>query len=200
MGIGTSSPTTRLSAYNTAGGNTTQFRVGFNDSFAWDISRDNASTGALTISNSSGGALIERMRITGAGNVGIGTTSPNTLLTMVGTTGKQAILRLQAASGSAGGFKRAIVNFRDDTGAAGYDIVNQGDNANTLVFSSVVADTATVRMALDSSGNLIQTVNTTAATLATNGTLTFSIVDNSTLRISVRGSDGTTRTATVALT
>jgi hypothetical protein len=49
-------------------------------------------------------------------------------------------------------------------------------------------------------GDLIQTVNTTAATLSTNGTLTFSIVDNSTLRVSVRGSDGTTRTATLALT
>jgi hypothetical protein len=59
---------------------------------------------------------------------------------------------------------------------------------------------ATERARIDSSGNLIQTVNTTAATLSTNGTLTFSIVDNSTLRISVRGSDGTTRTATVALT
>ena len=53
---------------------------------------------------------------------------------------------------------------------------------------------------IDASGNLIQTVNTTAATLSTNGTLTFSIVNNSTLRVSVRGSDGTTRTATLALT
>ena len=59
---------------------------------------------------------------------------------------------------------------------------------------------STERLRIDSSGNLIQTVNTTAATLTTNQTLTFSIVDNSTLRISVRGSDGTTRTATVALT
>jgi hypothetical protein len=47
---------------------------------------------------------------------------------------------------------------------------------------------------------LIQTVNTTAATLTTNQTLTFSIVNDSLLRISVRGSDGTTRTATLALT
>jgi fibronectin-binding autotransporter adhesin len=61
-------------------------------------------------------------------------------------------------------------------------------------------NTFTERARIDSSGNLIQTVNTTAATLTTNQTLTFSIVDNSTLRISVRGSDGTTRTATVALT
>jgi hypothetical protein len=63
-----------------------------------------------------------------------------------------------------------------------------------------IIDGTTERARIDSSGNLIQTVNTTAATLSTNGTLTFSIVDNSTLRISVRGSDGTTRTATVALT
>jgi hypothetical protein len=49
-------------------------------------------------------------------------------------------------------------------------------------------------------GDLVQKVSTTAATLDTNGTLTFSIVDNSTLRVSVRGSDGTTRTATLALT
>ena len=48
-------------------------------------------------------------------------------------------------------------------------------------------------------GSLVQRVSTTAATLDTNGTLTFSVVNDTTLRISVRGSDGTTRTATVAL-
>ena len=48
-------------------------------------------------------------------------------------------------------------------------------------------------------GDLVQKVSTTAATLTANGTLTFSIVNDTTLRISVRGSDGTTRTATVAL-
>jgi hypothetical protein len=48
-------------------------------------------------------------------------------------------------------------------------------------------------------GNLIQAVSTTAATLNTDGTLTFSIVNNTTLRVSVRGSDGVTRTGTVSL-
>jgi len=66
---------------------------------------------------------------------------------------------------------------------------------NPLIFSFG----GTERARIDSSGNLIQTVNTTAATLTTNQTLTFSIVNNSLLRISVRGSDGTTRTATMAL-
>lgn len=56
------------------------------------------------------------------------------------------------------------------------------------------------RVRIDSAGNVIQQVNTTAATLSTNNTLTFSIVNNSTLRVSVRGSDGVTRTGTVALT
>ena len=57
----------------------------------------------------------------------------------------------------------------------------------------------TERARIDSSGNLIQTVNTTAATLSTNGTMTISIVNNTTLKFSVRGSDGTTRTATLTL-
>ncbi len=75
---------------------------------------------------------------------------------------------------------------------------NSGSTSLELHVSSGGSDVTAAT--IDSSGNLIQTVNTTAATLTTNQTLTFSIVDNSTLRISVRGSDGTTRTATVALT
>jgi hypothetical protein len=78
-----------------------------------------------------------------------------------------------------------------NTAGSGYIVFKTGGGGDS-------EDTESAR--IDSSGNLIQTVNTTAATLSTNGTLTFSIVDNSTLRISVRGSDGTTRTATVALT
>jgi hypothetical protein len=95
----------------------------------------------------------EQMRLTSTG-LGIGTSSPSTLLTMVGTTGKQSIIKLQAASGSAGGFKRTIINFRDDTGAAGYDIVGLGDGNNALTFDSVASGTGTTRLTLDSSGNL----------------------------------------------
>jgi hypothetical protein len=95
----------------------------------------------------------EQMRLNSTG-LGIGTSSPSTLLTMVGTTSKQSIIKLQAASGSAGGFKRTIINFRDDTGLAGYDIVGLGDGNNALTFDSVASGTGTTRLTLDSSGNL----------------------------------------------
>jgi uncharacterized iron-regulated membrane protein len=76
------------------------------------------------------------------------------------------------------------------------------DMPGRLIFSTTPdgSQAPVERMRIDSAGNVIQQVNTTAATLSTNNTLTFSIVDNSTLRVSVRGSDGVTRTGTVALT
>lgn len=95
------------------------------------------------------------------------------------------------------------IRFRDTTNANTYGQIGWDSTGLRLdgVAGNVYFSTSgTERARIDGSGNLIQTVNTTAATLGTNNTLTFSIVDNSTLRISVRGSDGTTRTATVALT
>lgn len=119
----------------------------------------------------------EKMRLDSAGNVGVGISSP--------------LSKLSVNQG-ADGFEAGITLSRSgaDRGTLFLDATNNTFNIGRG--SSAVA--------IDSSNNLIQTVNTTAATLGTNNTLTFSIVDNSTLRISVRGSDGTTRTGTVALT
>jgi hypothetical protein len=130
----------------------------------------------------SNGGVSEQMRLNSTG-LGIGTTSPTTKLSITDSTGP--IIRMVRTS------NRFEVSADTD-----FMSLNARDASTYINFKT--ADTERAR--IDSSGNLIQTVNTTAATLSTNGTLTFSIVDNSTLRISVRGSDGTTRTATVALT
>ena len=67
VGIGTTSPDTKLSVY--VSGGTSQFRVGNNTNYYWDISRDNATTGALTFKNYNADALTERMRIDSSGNL-----------------------------------------------------------------------------------------------------------------------------------
>lgn len=52
---------------------------------------------------------------------------------------------------------------------------------------------------VDTSGNLIAKVNTSAPTLVENSNMTFSLTSNTNLRISVRGTDGVTRVANITL-
>ena len=54
-------------------------------------------------------------------------------------------------------------------------------------------------MRLDSSGNLIYRVNGTAPTLSTNSTMSFELTSNTSLKIVVRGTDGTTRSVSLTL-
>jgi hypothetical protein len=55
------------------------------------------------------------------------------------------------------------------------------------------------RMYFDSTGNVISNVTGTAPTLAANSQMVFNLTSNTNLRISVRGTDGTTRTANITL-
>jgi hypothetical protein len=133
------------------------------------------------------------MTLDASGNLTLGQTSSalqsgGTGITLYGASASE-LKFLNSTTGQAATDGTALVT-------SGSDFVINNREAGAITFGTSNIE----RARIDSSGNLIQTVNTTAATLATNGTLTFSIVDNSTLRISVRGSDGTTRTATVALT
>ena len=153
---------------------------------------DSATNPIMSMTNSSIISYIsnsEQMRLTSTG-LGIGTSSPSEKLQVNGTsvlfqnTSGTFDLKLYQTGRYAG---RITVN------SSGMEI-SQRQGLPLLFLTSDIE-----RARIDSSGNLIQTVNTTAATLTTNQTLTFSIVSNSLLRISVRGSDGTTRTATLAL-
>jgi len=51
----------------------------------------------------------------------------------------------------------------------------------------------------DSSGNLIQKLNSSAPTLTANSTLTFELTSDTLLAVVVKGSDGTVRSGTVTL-
>ena len=70
-----------------------------------------------------------RMYITGAGNVGIGTTTPDNLLTI--RTTSTARLRLVSASGTGSTWIRFM---KGDANTAGYDIGYEGATTNNLQF------------------------------------------------------------------
>lgn len=55
------------------------------------------------------------------------------------------------------------------------------------------------RTTIDANGNLIQFLTGTAPTLDTNSTMTFELTSNTSLKISVRGSDGVTRSVALTL-
>lgn len=81
--------------------------------------------------------------------------------------------------------------------AGGNVVFRQSSNsANTSVsFNTTTANA----MALDASGNLISYAPTTAPSLTVNNTMVFNLTSNTNLRVSVRGSDGVTRTANITL-
>ena len=173
LGIGTSSPEGRLTLgvnttssdglyiNNSASGGGELDLVSLGTSYnahgagageVWFYSPDNINIGGATGNSNSikflgGGA--ERMRITSAGAVGIGTSSPSALLQVEGSDGVAGGAIMYTATSVASGYMSAD--------AAGLCLATDtaGITFRTGVTGTDPTDTGTERMRIDSSGNVM---------------------------------------------
>ena len=88
--------------------------------------------------------------------------------------------------------------FIQKNGNSGTADILQYSNA-AMRFGANYGNRLTFDMTIDASGNLLVGVPTTPPALAVNSQMVFNLTSNTNLRISVRGTDGTTRTANITL-
>jgi hypothetical protein len=142
-----------------------------------------------------------------SGNMGLGV-SPTNLVDFLKTQAANTIVQAKNAStsGSASTVFRLMnsANYGDlfytstgNTGGSGVNSLNLWNQYTGGTLSMGVA--GTWNLVFDPEGNAIYKLNGTAPTLDTNATMVFNLTSNTNLRISVRGSDGSTRVANVTL-
>lgn len=78
-------------------------------------------------------------------------------------------------------------------GAGGF--IATSDNSGVLALQTG----GTTAITIDASQNSLYQIQTTPPTLTVNGQMVMNLTSNTNLRISVRGSDGTTRVANITL-
>jgi hypothetical protein len=129
-------------------------------------------SGTLLFKTNNGGSNSEAMRITGAGNVGIGTSSPNqtgftapVLSITNGTSGVLELIGTQASDGTVG--QIAWYNTSGTTRTSQILGLRSGaNNSGAITFQTSSAGTLAERMRIDSSGNLL--VGTTVSPSGSN--------------------------------
>lgn len=140
---------------------------------------------------------------TGGGNTAVGATARANFNTDGSTAvGYQSLIFSQGNYNTAIGWNsgNALTTGAKNT-ILGCFTGNQGGlNIAALSNHIVLSDgDGNPRAYIDNSGNLVQTVTATPATLGINMTLTATLTSNTNLRFSARGSDGVTRTANITL-
>ena len=165
VGIGTSSPETNLhiedsssfSIIRLVSSTTENAGIDFGDPDDRDIGRvryNNSDNSMVFHTNAA-----EQMRIDASGNVGVGTSSPSTLLHVKSTGattatieaggGGDAILDIKAAEVSGG---ESIIRFSDSVSGVGFITYAQNDGGSDFMRFGTAS---TERMRIDSSGNLL---------------------------------------------
>ena len=168
LGIGTSSPSAKLSLQTATGANNTSYNI-------IDATTDNPTYKAqinLVREDSSGklgwafltnnvGSPTERMRIDSSGRVGIGTSSPDTSLHISEPSTATATVRLEQTDTTLVADQAVGVIEFEQNDAAGVGVPAKfgafGENANAAVglrFYTGTGATANERMRIDSSGNV----------------------------------------------
>jgi len=151
VGIGTDSPDHRFEV-RSGNTNTAEVVAGFgnatiesglqidtNGNLDWGLNARNSRN--LTFKTNQD----ERMRITSLGNVGIGTASPQTLLTLRGSTPR---LTFEPTADT----QNCRIQFANTSGTVQSVIASGGANGATMQFSDLVASTE--RMRISSNGNI----------------------------------------------
>jgi hypothetical protein len=151
-----------------------------------------SSVGSFSIGNS--GTGVEYLGIDASGNVGVGVT-PSYKLHVAVTSGAVGAFRATTAA-----IARLLVGNTVEDVELKVNANGDGQlTANASKYLGLGSGGINDRVVLDTSGNLLVNVPTTAPTLATNSQMVFNLTSNTNLRISVRGTDGTTRTANITL-
>lgn len=201
-----------------AGGDTTTFNgnVTYNAPTAGTTALFNNVSGARNISlvGASGSAAYLGMTDGKAGNreylITVGENAAGTFSIRDSTGGTDRFLISSAGLFGYGGNVSTDAhtfygNLGFNNGATLTQINNRGSNDLELVTRNAASNlkfysgNATLAMTLDTAGNTIAKLNGTAPTLTTNSTMSFELTSNTSLKIVVRGSDGTTRSTTLTL-
>ena len=176
---------------NSSGGN--NVAVGFQNSFGNSSGSNNVGIGLNALVNAS----------TGSNNVGIGQSalSSNGAANNNTGVGFQTLNSNTASNNTAVGYQAgfSITSGSNNTVIGGYTgsaAPISATGSNHIVLSDGAGN---VRQYIDNNGNFVQTVTGTAPTLATNSTLSFELTSNTSLKIVVRGTDGTTRSVSLTL-
>jgi hypothetical protein len=160
---------------------------------------DGSSLGFYTNGTNTGSGLGERLRITSAGNIGIGTDSPSNLLTLGVGTGNDVTSNTTLAITSNNQFgttanrKFLNINFIGNSAEVKAQIQSWDESGNTgngtLAFNTRVSGSLGERMRINTAGNV--GIGTTSITSYYGFTRTLSVENSDNAEIQIKATGGT---------